>query len=190
MINAASFIGNAIDLGTKTPVETLTKWMHPNVANEPCFKYPPNRLLKFCGTLSNDEMQHLNPKNVDSMGKPTVMVLKRGCGSGLTIGCLNNLRSVCKMPDDLAEYSMMFAVWPRASGVFSRAGDSGAAVINGHGAVAGVIAGGSVRKSKHEEDDEPHCTYITPISFILERLQALGFSANIFLKVDDVFVKT
>ena len=68
--------------------------MHPNYANQPTFKYPGDRLLQFRGILSNDEMRKPNPKKVDERGDPTIMVFKRGCTTGLTIGCLNNIRSI------------------------------------------------------------------------------------------------
>jgi len=121
--------------------------MHPDPANQPSFKYPPNRLLQFCGILSNYEMRNPNLKNVDSdnRGDPTIMVFKRGCSSGLTIGCFNNIRSVLRKafktkPDVfLNEVAMLLRT--SKSGAFSEGGDSGAAVINGWGAVAGMLTG-------------------------------------------------
>ena len=185
-IDATNFIGNVIDLGTETPVETLTAWMHPHPANQPSFKYPPNRLLQFRGTLSNYEMRNPSPKNVDDRGDPTIMVFKRGCSSELTIGCVNNIRSVLRKafktkPD---VFSNEVAVLPRTSksGAFSEGGDSGAAVINGWGAVAGMLSGGG-GSSKVSD-----CTYVTPIEFLLECLEELGFPANIFPMAADVFV--
>ena len=53
------------------------------------------------------------------------------------------------------------------SDAFSEGGDSGEAVINGLGVVAGMLTGGG---GASEVSD---CTYVTPISF-------LGFCANIF----------
>lgn len=183
-IDINDFVGNAIDLGTEIPVETLTAWMYPHPANLPSFKYPANRLLQFHGTLSDDEIRSHNPKNVDKRGDPTIMVLKRGYGSGLTTGCVNNIRPIFRKafktkPED---YSREVAVLPRTSksGAFSKDGDSGAAVISGWGAVAGMLTGGA---GISEATD---ITYVTPIAFLLERLEALGFPANIFPVAADV----
>jgi hypothetical protein len=185
-IDASNFIGNAIDLGTEIPVETLTAWMHPDHAIQPSFKYPPDRLLKFHSILSNDEMCRPNPNNVDDRGDPAIMAVKRGCTSGLTIGRLNNTRSILRKAFKAkpGEYSMEVAVLPRTSqsGAFSEGGDSGAAVINGWGAVAGMLMGGG-GSSKASD-----CTYVTPITFLLKCLEEYGFSANIFPVAANVFV--
>ncbi|KAG8984547.1 hypothetical protein FRB90_005244, partial [Tulasnella sp. 427] len=186
-IDATNFIGNAIDLGTEIPVPTFTAWMRPNHANqpEPSFKYPLDRLLQFRGTLSNEEIRSRGLENVDDRGDPTIMVLKRGCASGLTIGCINNLRSVLRkaFKTKPEEYSKEVAVLPHTykSGSFSEDGDSGAAVVNGWGAVAGMLTGGS---GYGEASD---CTYVTPIAFLLKCLEENGFRANIFPVAADIF---
>jgi len=74
-------------------------------------------------------------------------------------------------------------VLPRTSksGPFSEGGDSGAAVINGWGAVAGMLTGGDGASGVSD------CTYVTPITFLLERLEEFGFSANIFPTAADIF---
>ncbi|KAG8980698.1 hypothetical protein FRB90_007531 [Tulasnella sp. 427] len=186
-IDATNFIGNAIELGTEIPVPTFTAWMRPNHANqpEPSFKYPLNRLLQFRGTLSNEEMRSHSPKDVDDRGDPTIMVLKRGCTSGLTVGCINNLHSVLRkaFKTKPEEYSKEVTVLPHThkSGSFSEAGDSGAAVVNGWGAVGGMLTGGS---GSSEASD---CAYVTPIAFLLKCLEENGFRANIFPVAADVF---
>ena len=197
-IDATNFIGNAIDLGTEIPVETLKARMHPNATNQPSFKYPPDRLLHFTGILSNDEMHR--PGSKMSRGIP---VLKRGCGSGLTVGYINNIHSILRKAfiNKPNEYSNEVAVLPYSPQAFSTSGDSGAAVVNGSGAIAGLLTGGSLdgRKDKkkfHDASDNPeylaeyseHISYVTPISFLLERLEAFGFQANLFPgPADDVF---
>ena len=184
-IDATNFIGNAIDLGTEISVWTLTDWIDPNHANKRSFEYPPDRLLQFYGTISNAEMRNPSPKNVNDRGDPTIMVLKRGSTSGLTIGCLNNIHSILRKAFKIrpGEFSRAGAVLPRAfkSGAFSEPGDSGAAVINGWGAVAGMLTGGG---GSSEEFD---CSYITPVTFLLECLKEHCFPANIFPTSDDVF---
>ena len=184
-IDTTNFIGNAIDLGTRIPVKTLTAWMHPCCTNPVSFVYPGNHLLQFHSTLSNAEMLNPNPSNVDDRGDPTIMVFKHGYGSGLMVGCLNNIHLIlCKaFRTKLCEYPREVAVLPHTSksGAFSKGGDSGMAVINSWGAIAGMLTSGS-RPSM-----VPDCAYITPVTFLLKCLKEHCFPANIFPTVDDVF---
>jgi hypothetical protein len=151
--------------------------MQPHIANQPSFKLPGNRLLHFYGILSIDQMRNPDPKNVDSRGEPTIMVLKRG-STGLTVGCLNNIHSILHKPFKAlaCEYSMEVAVLLRTSksGAFSDGGDSGVAVVNGKGAVAGMLTGGG------GSSEVFNCTYVSPISFLLKCLEKYGYHANIF----------
>ncbi|TFK52959.1 hypothetical protein OE88DRAFT_1320541 [Heliocybe sulcata] len=183
-IDSSNFIGNAIDLGTKIPIQTLACWMHPSHTNQPSFKYPSNRLLHFRGTLSTDEMHSPNAKNVDDRGDPTIMVLKHGSSSGLTIGCLNSIRAVVRRPftDGPTGFSREVIVLPRSSksGAFSECGDSGAVMINGLGAVAGMLTAGNGATKVSD------CSYVTPITCLLECLKECDFSANIFPVAVDV----
>lgn len=182
-IDASNFIGNAIDLGTEYSVETLTAWMHPHIANQPSFEFPGDRILEFHGTLTIDQMHSPDPKKVDSRGELTIMVLKRGATTGLTVGCLNNIRSILRKPFKAlaGEYSMEVAVLPRTSksGAFSDGGDSGAAVVNGKGAVVGMLTGGG--------GEVFDCSYVSPISFLLDCLKKYGYRANIFPVAANVF---
>lgn len=93
-IDKSTFIGNVIDLGEEISIPDLTRWMSLNwsrsnwSSNLPSFQYPGNRLLRFLGTISDED-----PDIVDHNGDAVTMVLKRGCTSGLTVGRLNRIRS-------------------------------------------------------------------------------------------------
>ncbi|KAI0346551.1 hypothetical protein BDW22DRAFT_1426004 [Trametopsis cervina] len=187
-IDANNFVGNnAIDLGTEIAVGTLTAWMHPKGSSgQSAFEFPGDRLLKFVDILSMDKIRSPDTGNRDSSrDDPTIMVLKRGSTTGLTIGRLNNLRSVLRKPYKAlgGAYSMEVAVFPRTSqsGAFSDAGDSGAAVVDGKGAVASILTSNS---GSSEVSD---CAYVTPISFLLECLKNVGYPANIFPTAADAF---
>jgi len=151
--------------------------MHPSYANQSSFKYPGDRLLRFHGILSDEEMRNPDPRNVDERNDPT-MVIKRGCTSGLTVGCLNNIRSVLRYPlkNKPGGYSKEVAILPRSSrsGAFSEDGDSGAVVLNGWGAVADMLTGGSGASKVSD------CTYVTSITFLLKRLLLHGIQAHLF----------
>ena len=176
-IDATNFIGNAIDLGTIS-VPKFHDWMHtvhPGVKPS-SFEFPLDRLLKFQGTIPDEEMWKPNPKALDHDHEPRIMVIKRGYGSGITAGCLNTICSFTKNYMGLSkEVSMEVVVLPRdsKSGAFSESGDSGAAVSDSDGRVAGMITGGA-RNSEGFD-----CTYFTSINFLLERMAQHGLQANL-----------
>jgi hypothetical protein len=107
-----------------------------------------------------------------------IMVIKRGSGSGLTVGRLNTICSFTRVciKDKLSEMEGV-AVLPRnsKSGGFSRPGDSGSAVVDGKGRLAGLLTKGTL-SGKNDESD---CTYITPIDFLLKCMLKSGVKANL-----------
>jgi len=177
-IDSTNFVGNVIDLGTTIPIDEFTTWMFPHPANPSSFKYPGNRLLKFSGTISDGEMWKPSPKTLDHNNDPCIMVIKRGNASGLTVGCLNTIRSFTRVyfKDQPSQMSKEVAVLPRnsKSGAFSRPGDSGSAVVDGKGRLAGLLTGGA---GVTEVSD---CTYLTSIDFILKRMLEHGLKANLY----------
>ena len=173
-INATNFIGNAIDLGTEMAKATLMEVMDQHQCS---FNYPADRLIRFNNVLLVNEMVDPNPENM--------LVFKRGHGTELTIGRLNNVHSVLRRAFETrpGEFSREVAVLSRSrSAPFSDGGDSGAVVIDGWGAVAGMLTSGDGFGLASD------CTYVTPIIFLLERLDALGFPANIFPTDAEIFV--
>jgi hypothetical protein len=60
MIAKLNFVGNVIDLGS-IAVDELTTWMG---SRQSSFKYPGNRLLRFCGLVSDKEMFKPNLKTM------------------------------------------------------------------------------------------------------------------------------
>ncbi|KAF8337997.1 uncharacterized protein EI90DRAFT_3041264, partial [Cantharellus anzutake] len=176
-VDFSNFVGNVIDLGTIIPIDEFTAWMSPHPTNPPSFKYPGNRLLKFYGTISDEEMWKLGPKTVDHHNDPSIMVIKRGYGSGLTVGRLNTIRSFTRVyfKGQPSQMSKEVAVLPRnsESGAFSKLGDSGSVVVDGKGRFAGLLTGGA---GVTEASD---CTYLTSINFLLKRMLEHGLKANL-----------
>ena len=177
-VDSTNFVGNVIDLGTTIPIDEFMAWMFPHPANPPSFKYPGNRLLKFSGTISDEEMYKPGPKTLDHDNDPCIMVIKRGYGSDLTVGRLNNLRSFTRvyLKGQSGQMSKEVAVLPRntKSGAFSGPGDSGSAVVDGKGRLAGLLTGGAGVTEVFD------CTYLTSINFLLKRMLEHGLKANLY----------
>ncbi|KAH8111892.1 hypothetical protein DFH11DRAFT_1707064, partial [Phellopilus nigrolimitatus] len=177
-VDASNFSGNAIDLGTRIPLDKFTFMMCPN---DPwgalSFTYPFDRLLRLTGTIPDDEMRHPTTA-LDQNDQPCLMVLKRGSGSDLTVGRSNSSCSYVRIyynDDDDAELftSKEWAILPRKSecGPFSENGDSGSVIVDGCGRIGGLLTGGTGCPSS---DPRPDITYATPIDFIFKCLQEHG----------------
>jgi len=175
-IDSTNFVGNAINLVNTIDFGDLRAWMSPG---NPPFEYPEDGLLRFSGTISDSEMGRPSADTLDHNHDPCIMVIKRGYGSDLTVGRLNTVRSFTRLyfegkPDQM---SKEVSVLPRNSkaGAFSTAGDSGSAVVDGKGRLAGLIIGGAGATDVSDSD----CTYITSITFIVKRMLKYGFKADL-----------
>ncbi|KAI0778749.1 hypothetical protein BD413DRAFT_490094 [Trametes elegans] len=171
-ISKLNFVGNAIDLGS-VAVDELTAWMHPQLANPSAFKYPGDRLLHLCGTVSDDEMYKPDPKTKDQDNDPAIMVLKNGNTTKFTVGRLNTIRAFTRtyFEGNPGAMSKEIAVLPRSSksGPFSAKGDSGSGVIDGKGRVCGLLTGGD------GATDVSDCTFLTSINFLVKRPVPISF---------------
>ena len=157
--------------------------MCPQPANRSSFKYPGDRLLRFSGTVSDQEMFRLDPRNEVHDNDPDIMVLKNGNTSNLTVGRLNTIRAFIREYAEgrPGQMSKEVGVLPRnsKSGPFSERGDSGSVVLDATGRVCGIITGGD------GSTDVSDCTFVTSINFLVKRLSEFGIKANIFpLPVD------
>ena len=194
-IDATNFVGNAIDLATTDPID-LTAWMCPqgqSSLSPGSFCYPRNRLLKFRDTVPDEEVwkprPSQTPNNADDNehhdDSQCIMVIKRGSASGLTVGRLNTLRSFTRVPaaghgDHDWQASKALTVLPRSSkwpreNPFAQPGDSGAAVVDGAGRLAGLLIGGAGKPGEGEFD----CTYLTSTDFICARMAVYGLEADL-----------
>ncbi|KAF7327811.1 hypothetical protein MKEN_00360900 [Mycena kentingensis (nom. inval.)] len=180
-------VGNAIDLGASTgtghaiPRAQLINFLQPH-ATSPPFKYPYDRLLRLFGTIPATEMR--NPTSVDENGDPCIVVLKQGSSSGLTIGRLNTITSVCRhhLKGVDSAPTRELAVYPHSStsGAFSEAGDSGSLVMDGRGRAAGMLTGSAGKT------DATDCSYLSPMEFLLERLASNGHKPRIVFTAADL----
>jgi len=173
-VDSTNFVGNAIDLDNTIPLGQLLAWMCPS---NPPFEYPGDGLLRFTGTIPDREMWKPSADTLDHNHDPCIMVIKRGYGSGLTVGRLNNIRSFTRFyfKNKPGQMSKEVAVLPcnSNSGAFSIVGDSDSAVVDGKGRLAGLLTGGA---GATEVSD---CTYVTSINFIHKRMLKYGFKADL-----------
>ena len=174
-VDASNFTGNAIDLGTRIPADEFTKMMCPDVRNPPPFNYPDDRILKFRGTIPDDEMRQ--PRALNQNGDPCLMVIKRGNTTGLTIGRANDILSYVRdyYSDGNPKTSKEWAILPfdSKSGAFSERGDSGSVIVDSLGRIGGLLTGGAGATPSTD------VTYATPISFLLKRMRENGLIPNI-----------
>ncbi|KAG8751901.1 hypothetical protein FRC14_007526 [Serendipita sp. 396] len=169
-VDLTNFVGNAIELGITIPVYNFMVRMSP--INPSLFNHLGDHLLQFDGTISDEEIWKPSPKTHenDNNNGPCIMVIKRGSASDLTVGHLNTIRSFTRVyfKDQLGQVSKEITVLPRSykSGAFSKPGDSGSAVVDGKGRIAGLLIGGAGSTEAFESD----CTYLTSINFLLKRM--------------------
>ncbi|ERS97393.1 hypothetical protein HMPREF1624_05560 [Sporothrix schenckii ATCC 58251] len=156
------------------------------------FIMPTNELMRLSGTVTLDKIrgrpkQHalVATRDDDSY----FVVLKRGVKTGLTVGVALDMRSVCRQSigTEMVESFEWLVVhisakrfdarWPLEN-VFSSEGDSGAAVFDLQGRVAGMITGGTARSERAVTGMD--FTYITPMAHLLADIEReLGFEVKI-----------
>ncbi|PUU74959.1 hypothetical protein B9Z19DRAFT_1132159 [Tuber borchii] len=174
-MEVSGFPGNVLDLGTEIPAAQFTIMMFPNSKNKRNFSFPPDRLLKVNQIIPDTEMRNL--PMYDDNDKKCLIVLKRGYGTGLTIGRSSGIKSFTRsyFPDRPPKVSKEWTILPydNKSGPFAGPGDSGAAIIDCLGRLGGLITGGS------GVSDSGPIVYATPVSFILEGLKANGYNVTI-----------
>ncbi|KAL4066316.1 hypothetical protein V8B97DRAFT_1980589 [Scleroderma yunnanense] len=171
-----TFKGNVIDLGTEIPVHGLTLRMYPDPAAPTSFKYPYNRLLPLHGVIEEDELRH--PQMLDADGERSLIVIKNGCTTGVTIGRATGIKSFVReyLPDGTRETSMEWAILPydHKSGAFSAPGDSGAIIVDGKGRIGGLLTGGAGQAGSTD------VTYAPPFYWLLQRIRTRFPNAHLY----------
>jgi hypothetical protein len=105
--------------------------------------------------------------------------------TGLTIGRLNTIRSVVRYysKKESGRFSREVCIISHhsKSEAFSQKGDSGSVVVDGKGRIVGILTGGAGAPEGFDT------TYVTPISFIIERMKQQGYKANLFPAAADLW---
>jgi len=167
-VDATNFDGNAIDIGTSFSLYDFIRMMSPGPTHS--FEYPFDRLLRFEGTIPDEEMRNLTA--LDENNSPCLMVIKRGNATGLTVGRANDVFSYVRDYNDggNTKTSKEWAILPfdSKSGAFSEKGDSGSVIVDGLGRVGGLLTSGAGATISSD------ITYATPISFLLKCMEDKG----------------
>jgi len=174
-MEASGFTGNVLDLGAEIPPDQFTIMMFPNSKNKKNFSYPLDRLLKVNEIIPDSDMRKL--PMVDDNDQKCLIVLKRGNGTGLTLGRANGIKSFTRsyFHNTPPKVSKEWAILPYNEKLspFAAPGDSGAAIIDCLGRLGGLLTGGS------GVSESGLIVYTTPVSFILENLKAHGYNVSI-----------
>jgi len=171
-IDPDSFTGNAIDLGTEICPGRFTSLMYPSPHNSHGFKYPVGRIFKIQGIIPPEELSKstmLDPNEI-----PSLIVMKRGLATGLTLGRVNEINSFTRtyFTDTTPKKALEWVICPydSKSPPFAAHGDSGSAIVDSQGRLGGIVTSG------HDNLD---LTYATPAFSILHSLQTHGFKVTI-----------
>ncbi|KAJ3486163.1 hypothetical protein NLI96_g4440 [Meripilus lineatus] len=152
-----NFDGNVLDLGTKfSDQDRFDLFSNAAAGNL-------DRLLELKNYIPKAEIN------------TSLMVLKRGFGTNLTVGQIGPM----DMPSYYVEYnperSICLKGWPITplpeQKPFSNVGDSGSVIVDSDGRLCGILLGGLTRG----EGSPQFITYTIPICHLIERMKSCGF---------------
>ena len=179
-IDFGNFRGNAIALGSwSNLIPTIKKLFPDSPDNPPNLDYPLDGLLEIKGTISDEEMR--KPPTRDKDGNPCCIVIKSGHATGLTFGRANTVFSYVRncYHDGSIKISKEWPILQHSeSRYFSVMGDSGSVVVDGLGRMGGIITSCAGQIPDPQSDEFPDITYVTPISFLLKRIEDHGLKPN------------
>jgi hypothetical protein len=163
-------------LGTKIEPGTFMNLMYPRDDAQSEFDYPENRLYHINKTLAADKIRE--PNNRDLNNDPVRFVIKNGHTTGTTVGRLNGYESHKRQYDAFGTFdSIEAAIYPydNNSPAFSRAGDSGAAIVGTDNDFVALLTGGS---GVTESSD---ITYGTPMEWLWKKIIKTKFPGAVVL---------
>ena len=167
-------VTNAVDIliGLGISRQRLVAMLHTNPASPHKFRMPLDGKLHIQQTVPIGELKR--PKMLDKDGNQCLIVGKRGRSTGITWGCCNEVKSIVH---DGSTTTMEWCVVPgidrKAFAPFSDKGDSGSAIFDVHGRVAGILTSGSGLTATSD------VTYITPMAWLQQDMKKYGHSVEI-----------
>ena len=127
--------------------------MYPRTDTQSGFEHPDNRLPPLQGIISGDLIRHPDMLNHD--GEACLYVIKNGLATHVTIGKATDIFSHVReyFPNQTSLTSMEWPILPydNDSGVFSKVGDSGSAVVNGRGRCGDLLTGGTGKTTPSDD---------------------------------------
>ena len=153
-----------------------------SLGNSLDFDYPFDCLSEIKGTVSDEEMR--KPSTRDKDGNPCCIAIKYGHATGLTFGRANTVFSYVRncYHDGSVKVSKEWPILQYSekseSKYFSVMGDSGSVVVDGLGRMGGIITSCAGQIADPQSDQFPDITYVTPISFLLKRIENYGLNPN------------
>ncbi|CAO1636675.1 unnamed protein product [Sympodiomycopsis kandeliae] len=127
---------------------------------------PPNKLLSIRGIIDTEVLA--NPQALDANGEPSLMVVKRGRGTGITIGRTNGILSVTRraLPGVEVESRELLIIGESKGEAFSAPGDAGSILIDGVGRAGALVTSGDARGGQAADR-----TYATPMWWLMQRIK-------------------
>lgn len=128
--------------------------------------------MRIRGVVTDEKLA--NPDTLDSQGQPCLVVMKDGCGTGLTFGRSAGLESY--LCDKTGIHSIELAIYnyDKQSCPFSAKGDSGSLIVNGKGEMVGLLHSGKPKTGM----TATYVTYATPAWRLLEWIKVVYPNAD------------
>ena len=146
--------------------------------NQPSFNFPDDGLIQIKGLIPLDEIRSPRGPLENHQHDPCIIVMKKGATTGLTFGCPSELMSTVRncLPDGGQIETREWAIpgsFENKHVAFSKAGDSGAAVLGLDGRLGGILTRGAGADVGLSVD----ITYASPAVLVLEDIEKeLGIS--------------
>lgn len=149
--------------------------MYPDETNTK-FKHPPHGLMQLQGFFKEDELCH--PTTLDANRELSLIVVKNGGATGVTLGRATSIKSFVREYKNDAIYStsMMIAIYSYSyeDGAFSAPGDSGSVVAGTDGRIVGMLTGGAGQSNYTD------VTYVSAYHTLDERIKKAFPSYHLF----------
>ncbi|KAJ7584687.1 hypothetical protein C8J56DRAFT_155297 [Mycena floridula] len=162
-----NFRGNVLSLGPEIPRDAFVAMMNDRVDVPSEFKYPQEGLLPVNDMLTVSDIKNPNSKGL--IGDRIRHVIKRGFTTKTTVGTLSGFMSHVRWSVAFGRHhdSIEVAILPhdKASGPFSKGGDSGSLIVDALGRAVALLTGGA------GVTDSSDITFGTPMEWVWELIK-------------------
>ncbi|CAK9783664.1 hypothetical protein CC85DRAFT_328187 [Cutaneotrichosporon oleaginosum] len=172
---AITAVGNRVFIGDIESPEFMAK-MYPRPDERPIHNVTEQGYIQVRGIVPQAGLSA--PREHDAAGKPALHVLKNGRTTQTTLGVLNGLESRTRQTagGQVKTSSELMVVSTQKHGIFSKKGDSGAAVLDRRGGLVGLLTAGSGSDGQHAD-----VTYMTPFWWLDQIIKARFKNAQLMV---------